>query len=71
MRKATFGVGRGVWVSPWLSRDGNIVLVAVQRDERCIAERELRPGDGRVQAAEELWETLDREDPVPNLQVIG
>ena len=61
---------RGVWVSQWRGPNGETILVAVTRDGRRIAERVLGPGDGHVQAADELWELLDRLDPMPILQVI-
>ena len=70
MRKATFGIGRGVWLAPWRGPNGEMILVAVTRDGRRIDERVLRPQDGHVQAADELWEMLERVDPMPALQVI-
>lgn len=72
MRKATFGkgVGRGVWVAPWMGPGGELVLVAVRRDDRMVDQRMLTFGDDHVRASEELWAALERADPVPSLRVI-
>lgn len=64
------GVGRGVWVAPWMGRDGETILVAVRRDGCLVAERSLRFGDDHVRASEELWDELERADPQPELKVI-
>lgn len=72
MRKATFssGVGRGVWVAPWMGPNGELILVAVRRDDRRVAERVLSAGDDHVKASDELWAAIEREDPLPALKVI-
>jgi hypothetical protein len=70
MRRATLGVGRGVWVAPWMGKNGETILVAVTRDDRRIEERTLSPGDGHVQAVDELWDILERADPERMLKVI-
>lgn len=72
MRKATFsaGVGRGVWVAPWMGPNGEIILVAVRRNDRMVDQRMLLFGDDHVRAADELWAALEREDPQPNLKII-
>jgi hypothetical protein len=71
MRKATFGVGRGVWVAPWVGPNGEIVLLALRRDNRLAGEPHVIPlGASHVLAADELWERLDREDPEQRLQII-
>jgi hypothetical protein len=50
--------------------NGETILVAVNRGDRLVEQRMLAPGDGHVQATDELWSTLEREDPIPNLQII-
>lgn len=72
MRKVTFqaGVGRGVWVAPWMGPNGETILVAVRRDDRKVSERMLAFGDDHVQASEDLWDELERADPQPALKVI-
>lgn len=50
--------------------NGELILVAVRRNDRSAGERMLKPGDDHVGAADDLWAVLEREDPVPNLQVI-
>jgi len=63
-------VGRGVWVAQWMGPDGETILVAVARTGRLVEQRMLRTGDGHVQAADEMWDALDRADPAPMLHVI-
>jgi hypothetical protein len=71
VRTATFGVGRGIWVAPWVGPNHEIVLIAIRSDRRLCGEPHLIPaGASHVLVADELWERLDREDPVPKLQVI-
>jgi len=50
--------------------DGETILVAVARTGRLVEQRMLRTGDGHVQAADEMWDALDRADPAPMLHVI-
>ena len=66
----SFDVERGVHVAPWMGPNGELVLVAVSRHHRRIAERMIPMGDGHVFAADALWDVLEREDPLPNLHVI-
>lgn len=72
MRKARFqaGVGRGVWVAQWAGPNWETILVAVRRDGRMIARREVAAGEDHIGAADELWALLDDADPEPLLKVI-
>lgn len=72
MHKATFhaGVGRGVWVAPWMGMNGETILVAVRHDNRLVAEYALSFGDDHVAASEALWAQLELADPQPELKVI-
>jgi hypothetical protein len=72
MRIASFGkgVGRGVWLAPWMGPNGELILVAVRRDDRMVGERMLSLGDNHVQASDELWAALEAADPQPQLKVI-
>ena len=70
MRRATFGVGRGVWVAPWMGESGETILVAVRRDGRRAGSRTLLAGDDHIGAADALWAILERDDPEPMLKVI-
>lgn len=72
MRRATFknGVGRGVFVEPWMGRNGETILVAVDRHNRRLAEIELAVGDDHFGASERLWAVVERDDPIPTLKVI-
>lgn len=63
-------VARGVWVAPWMGPSGETIIVAVARDGRRVAERELTAGDDHVGAGDALWVLLERADPMPRLQVI-
>lgn len=64
------GVGRGVWIAPWLGENGGMILVAVTRYGRRAAERTVAFGEDSLAASDELWGLLDQVDPVPRLQVI-
>jgi hypothetical protein len=72
MRVARFGkgVGRGVWVAPWMGPNGELILVAVSRTDRRLGEIMLALGDNHVKASEDLWAIVERDDPMPMLQVI-
>ena len=50
--------------------NGELILVAVRRDDRKVAERMLAFGDDHVRASEELWALLELDDPMPILKVI-
>lgn len=63
------GVGRGVWIAPWLGKDGEQILVAVTSQRRCIARREVAAGANHVDAAEQLLDLLDVEDPDPRARL--
>jgi hypothetical protein len=70
VRTATFGVGRGVFVAPWNGRNGERILVAVDRQNRFVEKRLIPAGEPDIRASDELWELLERLDPVPALKVI-
>ncbi len=72
MRKAQFGaaVGRGVWIAQWVGPNDELILVATDRNSRRLAERMLAMGDDHLQASDDLWAIVEREDPERMLKVI-
>lgn len=74
MRKAPQKVRRGVWVAPWDGPEGETIIVAVNRLGRRVDYRILAEEDANEQAVAEavaeLWEVLNRVNPIPALQVI-
>jgi hypothetical protein len=70
-RSGGLGFGRGVWMAPWLGPNGETILVAVTRDRKLIGEPAFVPAGGNhVKAADDLWERLDADDPIPNLKLV-
>lgn len=63
--------GRGVWIAPYRGRKGEMILVALDRQERRLEERQVAFGDDGVRAAEELWVVVEREDPAPDLRLLN
>jgi hypothetical protein len=60
---------RGVYRCPALSPRGNLVYYAVDHNHCWIAEtlggvREVLPGDDVTQINDQLWDVLNRLDPV-------
>jgi hypothetical protein len=63
--------GRGVWIAPYKGRNGEMILVALDRKERRLEERLVAFGDDHMKAADDLWQVVDREDPMPTLRLIS
>lgn len=63
--------GRGVWVAPWLGENGELIVVAVDRNKRQVGTPRLIPfGGSHMAASNELWDELERHDPIPILKLI-
>lgn len=68
---------RGVYRIPWLSPNGEAMLVAVDHTHREVGEWVLIPWNDDETAlnaaidaeTEALWERLDAEDPMHNLEL--
>jgi hypothetical protein len=61
---------RGVFVANFLGEDGAMILVSVRRDRRRLEERPIPPGCNSLSIAGEMWDRLEREDPMPHLMAI-
>lgn len=62
---------RGVFFAPWLGPNGETVLFAVRRNGTLLDQpTEIPARQNPAIALDELWERLDRDDPVPGLRVI-
>lgn len=71
MQTAKFGLGRGVYVAPWMGPKGEIVLIALTRFRKLAGEPFVVPiGSSHVLAGDALWERLEHDDPIPRLQII-
>jgi hypothetical protein len=64
-------LGRGVWVAPWRGPNDEIVLLAVSRWHRLLGAPRIVPaGANHVQASDDLWARVERDDPIPSLHII-
>ncbi len=65
MRIAKLGTGvrRGVWLAEWKGQNDEMILVAVDSNRRRVAERVVAIGGNHLDAAEELLDLLDEQDP--------
>ncbi len=71
MQHRTSSFGRGVWMAPWLGPNGEIILAAVDRNHRRIGDEIMVPlGGNHLAASDELWDRVDRHDPIPNLKLV-
>ena len=74
MRTANIGrdlAGRGVYVAPWMGPDGEFVLLAITREKKLACQPVVVPiGSNHVLASDELWDVLERDDPLPDLKII-
>lgn len=62
---------RGVWQAPFLGRDGEMILAAVDRNGRLVGDVHVVPhGASRIDAADRLLAALDLADPVPDIRII-
>lgn len=57
---------RGLYIAPWMGRDGELVLLALTSTRRLAAPPlEIPHGVDRAAMAEALQSTLDAVDPLP------
>lgn len=61
---------RGVYQMPWLSADGEVVLVAVTGEHRFFRYASVPHGTNRTTAIAGLQVELDRVDPIRMLNVV-
>jgi hypothetical protein len=59
-----FGLfGRGVWKAPWMGRNGELVLVAVDATHRMVGKPALLPlGSDYIAMVDDLWNALERSE---------
>lgn len=75
MRRSTASggrhLGRGVWQADFFGPDGELVLVALNRQRRLVANPCVVPhGASRIDAADRLTAILDDADPMPELRIV-
>ena len=62
---------RGVWQADFFGPDGELVLIALNRQRRLVAPPlVVAHGESRIAAADRLLNVLDRADPVPNIRIV-
>jgi hypothetical protein len=62
---------RGVWQADFFGPDGELVLVAVDRRRRLVANPVVVPhGASRIEAAERLLAILEAADPIAALRIV-
>lgn len=62
-RRRADALERGVWSEPYMGPDGEVVLYSVTRHLRLVRWMIVPHGASRVDAAQELWDELERLDP--------
>jgi hypothetical protein len=62
---------RGVYHLPWLGRNGETFLVAIDRYGRRILDATVTPGADMDTAELALWDLLDQQDPEPRLRLVS
>ena len=60
-------VERGVYIAPWLSRSGGVVLVSITHTHRVLTRHECQPDENPYDSLEMLWAELNTLDPLPAL----
>jgi hypothetical protein len=72
MRTAKAGLGRGVYVAPWLGDDDELVLMGITTKGRLVCAPVVVPnGASRLAASDAIWEVLDELDPIPRLHLLN
>lgn len=61
---------RGVYCLPWIGKDGEIFLAAVDRLGQRILEATVYPGEEVRCIEKELLRMLDEQDPKPTLRIL-
>lgn len=65
MSAAPPSLNRGVWIAPWVGPDGELVVYAIDSTNRLgISPVVIPHGVDHVALVDQLWEELDRRDPV-------
>lgn len=59
---------RGVWQAPWWGENEELILVAVTSRHTLLVERIVAHGQNRIAAYEELWDMLQKQDPVSDAE---
>jgi hypothetical protein len=54
---------RGVWVADFKGLNDEMILVAIDSENRRVAERLVAFGANSLEISEELWDILDRHEP--------
>ena len=69
--QADDGVGRGVFIAPWFGPNGEFVLLAITREKKlACAPRVVPIGGNHVAAGDEMWDLLEKDDPIPTLKIV-
>jgi hypothetical protein len=61
---------RGVWMQPYRSRRGRIVLVAIDRNGCWSSEHVVKEWEDAWEMAARMRQELDRADPLPDLRLV-
>jgi hypothetical protein len=71
MRTARIGLGRGVYVAPWVGPEGEVVLLAITRDGKLAGDPLIiQHGGNHVEAGDRMWDRLEEGDPIPILRIV-
>lgn len=57
---------RGVWMAPWSGPSGEPVLLVVTGEHKLLVPPEIvRRAEDAIMKCDEMWDLLDRLDPLP------
>ena len=56
---------RGVYYMPWRDSDGQLVLMAIDSNNRRVAEMSVPHARQDIGIVDQLWDRLEAEDPEP------
>ena len=57
-------VERGVYLAPWLTMSGGLVMVSITSKHQQIKRHELQPGENPYDTLEMMWAELNTLDPI-------
>ncbi len=64
-------LSRGVYVAPWVGPKGEVVLLAVTREQKLAESPRIVPiGANQAIVRDEMWARLEHEDPQPILRIV-
>jgi hypothetical protein len=60
-------VERGVYIAPWLSNAGGMILISITREHKLASRHDCQPDENPYDNLEMMWAELNMLDPLPAL----